>query len=228
MARVRKQPTGGPPQAPSELTTDERGKSIPESIVNSSTSDMALIDAIEKSDAEQSSSIARDFLRGNVPGEKPIDARFPGMVERTFKPIDWNAAFDRFEGWLRMGNNRTQEAHIRKAHEEGIEVALLMLDTSLQVRFAREAWEVENDVMLGGMRDEASKYLEREKDRKIRTKTITEADIAQKCASLFPDEWAAQEKKRLQYKLTEKRATECYELATTRCRMLDSMMARLR
>ena len=129
---------------------------------------------------------------------------------------------------MSLGDRRTEEQFIRRAHEEGPEIVKDIYDVFIQVRFAREAWELENQLMLGGMRDEAQKVLEREKERKLRTKAITIDDVTHKAASMFPDEWAAQEKRRLQYKLIEDRSKHCVEIGTTRCRVLDSMMARLR
>lgn len=189
-----------------------------------------LIEELEKADSDAATANARAlvFDSVNAPKEKPIDARVTKLVERTFAPIDWEKILDRFDAWMSLGDRRGEEAYIRRAHEEGPAIVRDMLDVSIQIRFAREAWELENDVMLGSMRQQATEVLEQEKERKIRTKTITEADVAKKCASMFPDEWAAQEKRRLQYSLVEERAKKAYDVATLRCRHLDSMMARLR
>ena len=78
------------------------------------------------------------------------------------------------------------------------------------------------------MREQATKALHGEKERGVRTKQITEKDVDTKCAAMFPDEWARQETKRLRHKLTEDRMKFAIENAQLRCRILDSMMARLR
>lgn len=168
------------------------------------------------------------FESANAPKERPIDKRVTGLVERTFAPKDWNKVLDRFDAWMALGDSRTNEAHIRKAHEEGPEIVREVFDVYVQVRFARESWELENQAVLGSMREAASEVLEAEKMKKIRTKTITIDDVTSKVASMFPDEWAAQEKRRLQYKLVEDRSKHCVELGTLRCRILDTMMNRLR
>lgn len=190
----------------------------------------ALLDTIETADKETDITNARAamFESANAPRERPMDPRMGGLVERTFRPLDWGKILDRFDAWMTLGNHRTEEQFIRRAHEEGPEIVKDVYDVFLQVRFARESWELENDTMLGMMREEASKVLEREKERKIRTKTITIDDVTHKAASMFPDEFAEQEKRRLQFKLVEDRSKQCVELGTTRCRVLDSMMSRLR
>lgn len=189
-----------------------------------------LIEEIEKADRDAATANARAmvFDSANAAQEKPIDARMPKLVSRVFEPIDWGRVLDRYDAWISLGERRGEEAYIRKAHEEGPQIARDLLDVSIQVRFAREAWELENDVSLGAMREQASQVLEGEKERKIRTKMITEADVAKKCAAMFPDEWAAQEKRRLQYSLVEERSKRSYDIATLRCRHLDTMMGRLR
>lgn len=190
----------------------------------------ALANELAKADKETiiDNAKATMFESANAPKEKPIDRRMPGLVERTFAPFDWSKALDRFDAWMALGDHRTEEAHIRKAHEEGPEIMGSVHDVYIQVKFAREAWELENDTMLGAMRAAATEVLEAEKEKKIRTKMITEADINTKVAAMFPDEWAAQEKRRLQYKLVEERAKHCVERGTIRCRHLDTMMNRLR
>lgn len=190
----------------------------------------ALLDTIESADKETDISNARAamFESANAPQERAMDLRMVGLVERTFRPLDWEKILDRFDAWMTLGNHRTEEQFIRRAHEEGPEIVKDVYDVYLQVRFARESWELENDTMLGSMREEASKVLEREKERKIRTKTITIDDVTHKAASMFPDEFAEQEKRRLQFKMVEDRSKQCVELGATRCRVLDTMMNRLR
>jgi hypothetical protein len=189
-----------------------------------------LVDVITEADRQTDISNARAmcFDNANAATEKPIDPQMTRLVERAFAPMDWEKTMDAFDAWMSLGEKRTEEAYVRRAHEIGPAIARDVYDVYMQVRYAREAWELENDVVLGGMREEATKVLELEKERKIRTKAITIDDVTRKAASMFPDEWAAQEKRRLQYTLVENRSKQCVELATLRCRILDSMMARLR
>ncbi len=189
-----------------------------------------LVDELEKSDREATTSKARAVLfdNANASKEKPIDPRFPALVERTLAPKDWNVVLDRYEAWLELGDRRTEEAFIRRSHEQGPRILQDLHDAYIQVRNAREDWEGENDVVFAGMRDEANRALQLEKDRGTRSKTITEKDIELKCSSMFHDEWVAQESKRRRFKAVEDRAKACIEVAGVRCRVLEGMMARLR
>lgn len=189
-----------------------------------------LVAELTKADKETAISNARAvvFDNANKIEEKPIDRRMAGLVSRTFLPMDWGKVLDRFEQWMALGDQRTEERFIRKAHEEGPEILGLVQDVYIQVKFAREAWELDNYTMLGAMREEASNILEGEKAKKLRTKTITIDDVTSKAASLFPDEYAAQEKQRRQYSLAEDRAKFAVERATIRCKHLDTMLHKLR
>lgn len=191
---------------------------------------VSLVEAIESADKQTATEGARAivFESMNAAKEKPIDDRFPLIVERTFASISWNDVFDAFEAWMQLGDRRTEEGFIRKAHEEGPAMIRSVFQAYVQIKHAREKWELENDVVLGGMREEASKALQAEKDRGQRSKAITEADITKAMATMFPDEHARQESRRLQYKLVEDSAKHDVEVATIRCRHLDSMLNRLR
>lgn len=199
-------------------------------LANDAEASKKLLNVLEGADKETAIEHGRAvvFDNANAAREKAPDPRMLPIVERTFKPRDWMTTLDRYDAWLELGDRRTEEAFIRKTHEEGPGIVQALWDCYAQVKYARETWELENDVVFGSMREAASQALEGEKERKIRTKMITEADVEHKCAAMFPDEWARQESKRRRFKLTEDRAKHCIENATLRCRILDSMMARLR
>lgn len=217
--RVNKETTEAPPQGPS-----------PTSIEKAIDASATLTGELEKADKQLAIDHARGLLfdSANRAAEKPIDDRYPALVERAFAPIDWGAIMDEFEAWNSLGIARTSEQFIRKAHEEGPEIIRKLYDVYLQVKFAREKWELENDVVLGGMREAANDALQGEKARGVRSKAITEADIEKQVATMFPDEWAKQESRRKQYKATEDRAKHNVEVANARQKTLDTMMNRLR
>lgn len=229
MARVKKE--SGTPISGFNLAPVPEGavvlQGIPGEAINISAD---LVSALEESDKEEAITKARAivFDSANAAMEMPLDPRFIKIVERTFAPIDWDKAFTKLEAWLELGDRRTEEAFIRKAHEQGPAIVRELYGCYLQIRLTRESWEKDNDVVLGTIRAEATKALQAEKDRGARNKTITEADIIGQCARMFPDEWPKQEQKRLKYKLTEDRAKHDVEVATLRCRHLDSMLTRLR
>lgn len=190
----------------------------------------ALVAELEKADKETTRAKARGvvFENANQSTEKDIDARYGALVERTFGPLDWNGVIDRYEAWLSLGERRTEEAFIRKAHEEGPSILQSLHDTYIQAKVAREEWELENDVMFGRMREAANESLQGEKARGVRSKQITEKDIDMECSRMFHDEWVVQESKRKRHKAVEDRLKACIEVAQYRCKGLDGMMAKLR
>lgn len=202
----------------------KKAAGTPESVEKSSLEfeakvDAAIQSAAKETEVEQARAVT--FASANAAKEKPIDSRYPPLVERTMKPIEWLAVIDRYEAWLELGDRRTEEAFVRKARDMGPKIVQDLIDTWIQAKYAREVWELENDAVFGSLRAEATALLQAEKDRGVRTKQITEKDVDSKCAAVWPDEWARQESKRLRFKLTEDRARMCIENAQLRCRMLE-------
>lgn len=185
-----------------------------------------LLTVIETADKKVDEEKGRAVHFGKVNGAKevPIDSRFPALVERAQRPIDWDEVLGVYEGWLVLGDRRTDTASIRKAHEEGPSIIQQLVDVYLQVKRAREKWESENDVILGSMREEAVDALEAEKARGARKKTITEADIKARGATMFPDEWHLQAEHRREYKMVEDRAERAIDVAKLRQKTLDTMV----
>lgn len=230
MARVKKESGTEITTTPMPTNLGGGGSDIDLAKVAFPDNGLALATELAKADKETliDNAKATMFESANAPTERPIDKRMDGLVTRTFAPLDWEKILDRFDVWMALGDKRTDEQFIRKAHEEGPEILGSVQDLYVQVKFVREAWELDNHTMLGTMREAASEVLEAEKMKKIRTKTITIDDVTAKVAAMFPDEYAAQEKRRRQYALVEERAKHCVERGTIRCRHLDTMMTRLR
>lgn len=189
-----------------------------------------LDEAIQAAETETQVDKARQvvFDNANAAKETAIDARYQKLVEHTLPGHDWDAVLAAYEGWMELGDKRTEEGFIRKAHEQGPKIVQRVFDMYVEVKYAREVWELQNDAVLGDMRVQATSVLQGEKERGIRTKQITEKDVDSKCAALFTDEWTRQESKRLRFKLAEDRARFCIENAQLRCRVLDTMMGKLR
>lgn len=229
MARVKKQSgteAKDPTAALVAAIQDPTAALLADAVETSRQLTTVLVEADKEAAVENARAVV--FDNANAATEKVIDSRYPAVVERVFRPMDWATVLDRYDAWIELGDKRTDEGFIRKAHETGPRLVQDLFDAYVQVRLARETWELENDVVFGAMREQASKVLELEKERKIRTKQITEKDIDQKCAAMFPDEWASQESRRLRMKLTEDRMKFAVENAQTRCRVLETMMAKLR
>lgn len=187
--------------------------------------EQVLVDADKASKREVAQQVV--FGSVNAATESPIDARFPALVERAQAPLVWTEILDEYEAWLQLGDRRTDEAFIRKAHEQGPSIIRKVADLFFQAKRALETWEAENDVVFGSMREQASEALEEEKARGARKKTITEADVKAKAATLFPDEWPRQVSKRRDHAAVVKRAEHDLEVSKIRQKTLDGMIARL-
>lgn len=228
MARVKKESGTPTPEAPAAAASTS-----PEiDLAKVAAPDNGAALAIELAKADKATIIdnakAVRFDNAHTAVEKLVDHRMPALVKRTFAPLDWEKVLDRFDAWMALGDKRTDEQFIRKAHEEGPEILGSVQDMYVQVKFAREAWELDNTIMLGLLRKEAREMLETMKAKKLITKTITIDDVTEEAASNHPEEFAAQEKQRRQYTLVEERAKHCVERGTIRCRHLDTMMHKLR
>jgi hypothetical protein len=219
---------GGPPHRAkgSAREPDPMSVATPTTVDTPSVTSAKLVEELEKADKEAATAKARSVVFGsaNAAVEKPIDPRYPIVVERTFAPRDWNELFDRIDAWLELGDKRSEKAFVRKGLEQGPALVRDAFGAYLQIKQVREDWELRNDVVLGCMREQANEVLQAEKNRGVRSKAITEADVDKKVAQMFPDEHAEQESKRRKYKLVEDRAKHYVEVATLRCRVLDTLL----
>jgi dsRNA-specific ribonuclease len=89
-----------------------------------------------------------------------------------------------------------------------------------------QTWEMDNAVIFGAMWNEASKALQREKDQGYRSKQITDKDVEAMVGTMFPDEWRAQEVRRLRAKHTEKSLEHLVEMWGSKCRSLNTLVGK--
>lgn len=80
------------------------------------------------------------------------------------------------------------------------------------------------DANVAAIRDAASDHLEDQKRKGIRTKQITDADLAATSAQRYPDEWEDVNTKRDRAKGMVAHIEKLAELATIRCRTVGSML----
>lgn len=196
---------------------------------------MKLVTELEKADAQAATDAARAAIGlpegpAYAVGPNPTDLLegFLGIQTRVFAAIDFNAEYDAIEAWIKLGDKRTEEAFIRKLHEESADMLQRAHRLYTQAKLAREKWEAENAVVFGAMREQASEVLEQEKASGKRKKAITEADVDGKCAAMFPDAYVSQEIRRKKAKATEDSLKFLVETCGVRARHLDTMMHKLR
>lgn len=86
-----------------------------------------------------------------------------------------------------------------------------------------ERFEVECEAVTEGMRSEANRELQAEKDRKERAKAITDADVRGRAAILFPDEWALVAERKVKAQGMIDHLKRFADLWTQRCFTLGTM-----
>jgi hypothetical protein len=87
-----------------------------------------------------------------------------------------------------------------------------------------EAYVRETDSIVGAMRDGATNELEKEKAQKIRTKQITEADVKEYAAKMYPDEWEDVNNRRDRAKYMLSHLENLMALTKSRCYTVSNML----
>ena len=183
--------------------------------------------------AESSSSLeepkkkAYDFKSANARKESHLRPDLAAIVETVWVE-DMNKLWKRIKAALPIGERRSEHGFLVKRLDE---FRVLSYEAhNLYVTAVREEhrWELENEVTNSAMWNEASRELETEKNDKIRTKAITEADVRAKIMALHPDEFMAQETKRKALKLTVVDLTYLVKVVNEACEDTRVMLAKLR
>lgn len=89
---------------------------------------------------------------------------------------------------------------------------------------AYEAFELEMTPVVEAMRETANKDLQGEKDRKERSKAITDADIKGRASVMFPDEWARVQRRRIEAEAMMSSLKMFAELWKQRCYSLSALV----
>lgn len=112
-----------------------------------------------------------------------------------------------------LGALNTAEDFARLAHK------LYVVANADYERFEREC-----EPIVESMRDAANRELQSEKDSKLRSKAITDADLRGRAAVMFPDEWAAMDSRRIKASGMLNHLKALAELWKTRCYSLNGML----
>lgn len=159
--------------------------------------------------------------------EKPLRTDLARVVETVFV-VDIHDKWTRLRKALQVGENRSDHGALQKALDRAEWNAQEAHRLYVTAKLEMERWELENEVIFGGMWAEANHALNYEKEEGTRRKQITDADVRAKVASLHPVEWRTQEQKRRAVKLTVDSLSNLAECWMSRCRSLQAMLAKLR
>lgn len=160
--------------------------------------------------------------------ERPtVDPAFQAIVTTLFVD-DPKATYDRLEKALVVGDKRTDYGsmmeHLDRA-ERNARDAHRLWQTAI-VEYKR--WEMDSEVTFAGMRSQASRSLQDEKEKGVRSKQITDADVEARIASLYPDEWRAQQSERAKLKAMLASMENLAEVWLSRCKTLQVLLSKQR
>lgn len=159
--------------------------------------------------------------------EVPLSSDFEKIVTKIFVE-EPDKVFDRLERILKLGDTRDDRGSVLKALDEAEDNARLAHKLWSTAQRERVRWEKDNEVIHGAMRLEATKVLQQEKAGGVRSKQITDADVEAMCATLFPDEYRAQEVRRASVKAMEDSIKNLAELWGKRISSLQTMLSKQR
>lgn len=168
-----------------------------------------------------------DFPNANKARDHALRPDLERITEEVFVR-DLHAEWKELERGLTVGEKRSEHAHSIAELDKAAHRAYRAHRLYLTARAAREEWELDNEVTFGAMISEATRSLQAEKDSGTRSKQITDADVRARVATLFPDEWRAQERKRRNVELTVKSLERLAELWAGKTRDLQAMVGKLR
>lgn len=118
-----------------------------------------------------------------------LEPGFERVVSTIFGVTDVSVAHARLLAELSLGERRNDRGSLVKALDDAQERAREAHQLYCCACDARKGWELDAEVVGGGLRTAAVDALQSEKDRGERNKQITEADVSAKVAAMFPDEY---------------------------------------
>lgn len=173
--------------------------------------------------------VSTEFQRPNnkAAEEKPLDPEFGRIVETILVDHPWEI-YQQLENALRIGDKRTDHGSVNKSLDEAESNCRLAHRLWCTARVEYERWRLDNEVVFGAMRAEATSVLQREKDQKLRNKQITDADVESMCSSLYPEQYRAQEVSRKKVEFMVKSMEHLNECWLSRCRSLQTILSKQR
>lgn len=165
-----------PSEAPRDDTETDRGESLDEALSKHAKERQAP----RKGQAKGIPGASRDSLSL---GE------MTRIVERVFK-FDFDEAHDTVAKFLAPGDDRRLDlGFLQKELDRSVEMATLAHRLFTNAREACEIFEIDRDLIVSSMRDDARHKLEEDKRNRIRIKSITDADVSGMMKMQDPAKW---------------------------------------
>lgn len=155
-----------------------------------------------------------EFPSANAAREVPFHEGFSRVVEMVFVK-DVKETFDEIKEFIDAKGPRTKRdvdranSLLRKAH-----------DLYITAKRERYVWESRNKVVFAACYERAVLDLQREKESGARSKQVTDADVENRFATMYPDEYESQDRKKREVKLLEESMANLVEVMGQVCRNL--------
>lgn len=157
-----------------------------------------------------------------------LNGSFDRIVESACVVRNPSAEYEELETALSLGETRSEYGSVHRALDMAETYARRAHKLWMAAKIERQRWELDNQVVFGAMRLEATRTLEREKDSGLRKKQITDGDVNAMCASLYPDEYRTQELRRAEVKAMEESLQHLSETWSGRCKTLQTILSKQR
>ena len=161
-----------------------------------------------------------DPINGPPPS---VSEPFTRIVERVFNIGDPDALFTTLTERLSLRDALTPGA-LQAALNIAEENARLAHQLYVNAKVESERFEIDADIVLGAMRGGATAELQREKDAGQRSKAITDADVREKAATLYPDQWRDTNERRAKAGGMLEHLKRLADLWQTRCYSIGTML----
>ena len=150
---------------------------------------------------------------------------FEPIVTRLFTLPDPEAVYDELIGFIKSLDraSRVDYGSVVEVLDKGQEMAERAFALYVNARVAQERLEIQTKVVTSAMRDQANAILQREKDDKKRSKTITDADVESVMAAKYPDEYVEIETRRLKARKMVEDLKDLHERVCRRAAAADTM-----
>lgn len=152
-----------------------------------------------------------------------MPARMAAVVERVLRydgdPVEDYERLMRELALEQAVTSTVVAAALNRVQQNAALAHLLYVTT--KVDHAR--FEIDNDVVLGAMRDAATAALQAEKDAKTRNKAITDADVRDRAATMFPDEWRSASERQVEAEMSLEQLRRLADLWRERSYALGQM-----
>ncbi len=177
---------------------------------------------------------AADRLFDNAPAQKDaaerqrkelpeLEMSFTRIRESVFTLHDPDGEYKHLEEGISLREALTPNA-LMTALNEAEDNARRAHKLYVVARADYERFERECEPIVESMRDAANRELQAEKDSKLRSKAITDADLRGRASTMFPDEWRAIDSRRIKADGMLEHLKALAELWKNRCYSLNGML----